>query len=157
MMAGKSAPQHRTVTASLLLDAIGASLQNIADEDRATDADLGAVLGKSKDSAERYRKAIGDMGAISFLRGCAKWDGRFANPVLAQIGMKLVPLDTSDGNDRQGVTTVMRAGMALLEALENDNIVDDEELDDRRALIEAGGRVFNQYRERLRLRLPKPD
>jgi hypothetical protein len=137
----------------LLLDAIGSSLQNIATEDRATDADLGATLGKSKDSAERYRKGIGDMGVISFLRGCEKWDGRFANPVLAEIGMKLVPLDASIGSDREGVTTVLRAALALQEAVEDDDIVDDEELHQNRGAIEAAGKVFDRYRERLRLKL----
>lgn len=56
--------RYRTVPASLLLDTLGKSLSTIKDEDRATDADLGQVLGKSEDRAGAYRAGAGDMGVV---------------------------------------------------------------------------------------------
>ena len=86
--------RHRTVPASLLLETIGASLAAIKKADGATFADLGAVLGKSEDRAAAYAGGEGDMGVVSFLRGCRTWDGRFANDVFALLGMRLIPVPT---------------------------------------------------------------
>jgi hypothetical protein len=90
-----SAPQiysrHRTISASLLLETLGASLGRIKAEDGATFADLGAVLGKSDDRAAAYSLGNGDMGVVSFLRGVREWDGRFANDALGLVGMRVVP------------------------------------------------------------------
>lgn len=84
--------RHRTIPASLMLDTIGASLASIKQADAATFGDLGAVLGKSEDRAAAYSVGGADMGVVSFLRGIREWDGRFANPVLSLLGMRLVPI-----------------------------------------------------------------
>jgi hypothetical protein len=144
--------RYRTVPASLLLDTLGASLATIKDEDRATDADLGAVLGKSEDRAAAYRAGGGDMGVVSFLRGCREWDGRFANAVLALVGMKLIPLDAAEGSDRASFTALCQLLTGLSEALENDNIVDDAELAELAPAIEAAGKHIDRLRLRLRPR-----
>lgn len=80
----------RTLSGSFLLETIGDSLRDIKGEDGLIDADLGRVLGKHSDSVATYRAGAGDMGAVSFLFGCKEWDGRFANPVLRQLGLRLV-------------------------------------------------------------------
>lgn len=151
-----SAPQfhgrYRTVPASLLLDTLGASLATIKEEDRATDADLGAVLGKSEDRAAAYRAGSGDMGVVSFLRGCREWDGRFANAVLALVGMKLAPIDAAAGNDRAGFAAQCRLLSEMAEALENDGEIDDAELARMRPAIEAAAKHIDRFRDRLRLR-----
>lgn len=80
----------RTVSGSFLLETIGDSLRDIKVEDGLIDADLGRVLGKHPDSVATYRAGAGDMGAVSFLFGCKEWDGRFANPVLRHLGVRMV-------------------------------------------------------------------
>ncbi len=152
-----TAPQiHRrfaTVPASLLIETLGDSLRRIRDEDHATDGDIAAVLGKSEDSASRYRAGTSEMGVVAFLRACRAWDGRFANPALALVGMKLMPMDSGLGNDRAGFTAITSLLAALAEALEDDGIVDDHELAEMRTVIEAAGRHIDRLRDRLRLRV----
>lgn len=142
-----------TVPASLLLKTLGDSLDDIRRQDGANDEDLGAVLGKHKDTAERYRKAEGEMGVVAFLRGCRAWDGRFANATLALVGMKLVEIDSGEGSDRAGFTALATLLAQLSEALEDDNIVDDRELAAMAAAVESAGKHIDRLRERLRPRL----
>lgn len=142
-----------TVPASLLLETLGDSLAKIRREDAATDEDLGAVLGKSGDTAERYRSGSTEMGVVAFLRGCRAWDGRFANAALALVGMKLVEIESGEGSDRAGFTALATLLAELAEALENDNIVDDHELAAMSAAVENAGKHIDRLRERLRLRL----
>lgn len=144
--------KYRSVPASKLLEALATSLSAIKDEDGLTDADLGAELGKHEDTAAKYRTALADMPATVLLRGISRWDGRFINRALALVGGKFVALESSEMSDRQGVTALMRAVLSLQEALEDDDIVDDAELAERRTLVEAAGQVIDRYRERLRPR-----
>ncbi|WP_236694598.1 hypothetical protein [Sphingomonas sp. Leaf343] len=137
---------------SLLLDVLGRSLTTIRDQDRATNADLGAVLGKSEDRVAAYRNGDADMGVVSFLRGCREWDGRFANDVLAIVGMKLVPIETHGPCDQAAVTTFLRLTAELSADLEEDGDISDADLADNAALIERVGRLVDGYRERLRSR-----
>lgn len=145
--------RYRTVPASLLLETLGASLSDIKEQDRATDADLGAVLGKSDDRAAVYRAGGADMGVVSFLRGCREWDGRFANAALALIGMRMVPLDPSAGCDRSSVTALCALLAKKSAALENDGVIDDAELDDMWPELEAAAKHIDRLRERRRLRV----
>jgi hypothetical protein len=82
--------QDRTVSGSFLLEQLGDTLREIKRDDRLTDADLGRVLGKHADSVASYRAGDGDMGVVSFLFGCERWDGRFANPVLRNLGLHMM-------------------------------------------------------------------
>lgn len=140
--------RFRTVPASLMLDTLGASLTAIKTDDSATDADLGQVLGKSADRAAAYRAGAADMGVVSFLRACRQWDGRFANDVLALVGMRLTPIDTVSACEGR---TALKALGALIakkaEALE-DGEVDDDELDGMWPQIEA----VAAHIDRLRMR-----
>lgn len=145
--------RYQTVTASLLLKTIGDSLDDIRRQDGASDQDLGVVLGRSKDSAERYRKGEGEMGALSFLRACKAWDGRFANPVFVLLGFKLVEIESGVGTDRAGFTALANLLAAIAEALEDDNLVDDRELAAMATEVENAGKHIDRLRERLRPRL----
>ena len=141
-------PPYRTVSATMLIETLGESLSRIKEDDKATDKDIGRVLGKEKDSAERYRKGIGDMGVVSFLLGCREWNGRFANDVLAMIGMKLVPLAASGAaNDRSWSSELTKLLLKMSLALE-DGRLDDDELDAMAAEIEAAGNAIDQMRHR---------
>jgi len=144
--------RYRTISATVMLETVGKSLDRIKKADKASDADLAATLGKeSKDSAERYRKGIGDMGLVSFLRGCAAWDGRFANDVLAKIGMKLVPLDAAEVSDRTAASALTKLLLEMSIALE-DGKIDERELASMKGEIEAAGRCIDGMRHRLSVR-----
>lgn len=145
--------RYRTIPASLMLDTLGESLTAIKSRDGATDADLGAVLGKSEDRAAAYRAGGGDMGVVSFLRGCREWDGCFANGVLGLVGMKLVPIEAESVDDQASITTLLSLAMALSGELEKDGKVDDVDLERHQFVIERLGKIIDGYRERIRLRL----
>lgn len=145
--------RYRTIPASLMLDTLGESLTAIKSRDCATDADLGAVLGKSDDRAAAYRAGGADMGVVSFLRGCREWDGCFANGVLGLVGMKLVPIEAESVDDQASITTLLSLAMALSGELERDGKVDDEDLERHQFVIERLGKIIDGYRERIRLRL----
>jgi hypothetical protein len=147
-----AAPQihgpYRSVSGTKLIEAAGASLQAIKHDDGLTDADLGEELGKSEDQGSAYRKATSEMSMTTFLRACRRWNGRFANPVFALIGLKLVPLESMIVCARQGLTVILTAATSLTRHLE-DGVLSDAELLESRAEIEAAGAVFDGLRQRL--------
>lgn len=145
--------RYRTVPASLLIETLGQSLQAIMDADEATDADLGAVLGKSKWRAAAYRAGGGDMGVVSFLRGIRQWDGRFANAVLNLVGFRLIPLENARGNDRESLSAMAALLHKIADALENDGEIDDAELDGMSQQLEQVGKHVDRLRSRKALKL----
>ena len=142
--------RYRTVSASLLLDTLGASLARIKEEDGATFKDLGVVLGKSGDRAEAYAKGDGGMGAVACLRACERWDGRFANDALALVGMKLVPAETSAATDRDALPAITGLLHQVALALSDDGKIDDRELDAMGPALDAAGRAVDIMRDRRR-------
>ena len=152
-MAEQIHSRFRTIPASLLLETLGKSLGDIASDDKATDADLGAVLGKSKYRAEAWRKGAGEMGVVAFLRGCGKWDGRFANDVLGLVGMKIVPLERGEGTDRESVTALAKLLAKVGAALEDDGMIDDIELADMSRALDEAGKHIDRLRDRRRVKL----
>ncbi len=146
--------RYRTIPASQMLNTLGESLERIKTQDCATDADLGAVLGKSDDTAARYRTGLAEMPVVAFLRGCREWDGRFANDVLGLVGMKLSPVgEAGAGGDRQAVTALCSLLAKKSAALENDGVIDDRELEDMWPELEAASRHIDRLRHRRRVRL----
>ena len=144
--------RFRTVSASAMLETLGRSLTQIKDEDRLTDADLGAVLGKSEDQAAKYRGGMADMGVVSLLRGAREWDGRFMNEALGLVGMKMLPLDVGVGSDRATFTALTGLLHQIAAALENDGEIDDAELLAMRTELERAGSHIDRLRERLKPR-----
>lgn len=67
-------------SASNAVQAIADALTQIKAEDGLTDADIGAVLGKSDDQAAKYRTGLATMDAVTFGRGKSYWNGRFTGP-----------------------------------------------------------------------------
>jgi hypothetical protein len=131
-------PAHRAVSASSLIESLATSLSSIKHEDGLTDQELGRYLHKGTDAGKAYRTGYAEMGAVAFLRGCERWNGRFANDALSKVGMKLVPIG---GSEVSGQTLQTRLSKLMLEvslALE-DGVLDDFEVQRmKRCLIEAG-------------------
>ncbi|MBB5709311.1 hypothetical protein [Sphingomonas xinjiangensis] len=138
-MSGTAIPLlHRSVSGSKLVETLGESLSAIKAEDGLTDAELGKYLHKGVDAGKAYRTGYAEMPVTSFLRGCERWNGRFANDALSLIGMKLVPLHTAEVSDQSLQTRLSKLMFEVSVALEDGNIDDLEIARMKRTLIEAG-------------------
>jgi len=141
------APLHRTVSGSKLIDVLAGSLTEIKSEDGLTDAEIGKFLHKGVDAGKAYRTGYAEMPVTSFLRGCERWNGRFANDTLALIGMKLVPIANAEVNDQTLQTRLAKLMFEVSVALE-DGVITPFELNGmKRTLIEAG-EAIDSFREK---------
>lgn len=139
-------PLHRSVSGSKLIDTLGASLSTIKSEDGLTDAELGKYLHKGVDAGKAYRTGYAEMPVTSFLRGCERWNGRFANDTLALVGMKLVPLAGSEEITDQSLQTRLAKLMLEVSLALEDGVISEHELARmKRTLVEAG-EAIDQYR-----------
>ncbi len=138
-------PVHRTISGSKLIDVVGESLTAIKAQDGLTDADLGKFLHKGTDAGKAYRTGFAEMGMVAFLRGCERWNGRFANDVLSKIGMKLSPIDSAVVTGQTLQTRLAKLMVEVSIALEDGEIDDLEIARMKRTLIEAG-EAIDSYR-----------
>jgi hypothetical protein len=118
-------------SASAVLEAVASDLTQIKAEDGLTDADIGAVLGKSEDQAAKYRTALADMGLVSFARGKREWNGRFTGG-LDRLCSETRPTVC----DRSGHSRLLEAALAFSIALEDGEIT-VEEVRANRATLES--------------------
>jgi hypothetical protein len=132
-MSPQSTPRRSVFSSSSVLDAIATDLTQIKDADGLTDADLGAVLGKSENQAAKYRTGLADMGVVSFARGKREWHGRFTGS-----------LDRLCGDERHAglddavcQSAIIRAGLVLAMAMERGRLITPEQVRDNRAALEA--------------------
>jgi len=139
-------PLHRGVSGSKLIDTLGDSLTRIKAEDGLTDAELGKYLHKGVDAGKAYRTGYAEMPVTSFMRGCERWNGRFANDALALVGMKLVPIAAEPISGQTLQTRLTRLMLEVSMALEDGKIDDLEIARMKRSLIEAG-EAIDHYRE----------
>jgi hypothetical protein len=124
--------RYRSFSVSNALDTLGASLKTIKDEDRLSWKEVGRILGKSDDRAADYSTGISEMPVGAFLLGCREWNGRLANEVFGQIGMKLVPADADDTTDSEKLCRVLKLAHMLSAAIADDKtpgVIDDDELE----------------------------
>lgn len=76
---------RRTLSASAMLDIIGADLIQIRHEDGLTWSDMGRVLGKSEDQAAKYADGSAEMGVVAYLFGRREWGTRLTGRVQAMV------------------------------------------------------------------------
>jgi hypothetical protein len=126
------------VSGSKLIEALGESLTTIKHEDSLTDAELGKFMHKGVDAGKAYRTGYAEMPVTAFLRGCERWNGRFANDTLALIGMKLTPLTCEEVSDQTLQTRLAKLMLEVSVALEDGQIDDLEIARMKRTLVEAG-------------------
>lgn len=123
---------HRSIySASAAVEALANALTEIKHQDGLTDADIGAVLGKSEDMAAKYRTGLATMDAVTFGRGKREWNGRFTG------AFDQLCIDSRPGKmgDHAGQSAILKAALALSVALE-DGTVDTEEVRANRATLE---------------------
>lgn len=132
-MSARRIHQRRAVfSSSNVRDALATTLTQIKEEDELTDADLGSILGKSKERAREYRLGLSTMDAETLGRGKMYWNGRFTGL------FDRLCIDSRPGvdSDRSIVTAMLNACSALNSALEDDDEIDAEEVWDHRAILE---------------------
>jgi hypothetical protein len=128
----QSTPQRSIFSASHVLDAIASELTIIKHEDGLTDADIGRVLGKSEDQAAKYRTGLAEMGVVAFAAAKREWNGRFTGA----LDRLCVDSRPGKGSDRTAQCSVLKAALAMSEALEGDEEIVREEVRKNRATLE---------------------
>ncbi len=144
-MSRQSTGSRPVFSASHVLEAVARDLTQIKEEDGLTDADIGRVLGKSEDQANKYRKAEADMGLVSFAAGKREWNGRFTGS-LDRLCEESRPGAVCD---QSALTSLLQAASVLSKLLE-DGSVDREEVRDNRAALEAARDAIDGQLAKLR-------
>lgn len=138
------------VTASSLLDAAGAALKAIKEEDKLTWVDVGDAIRKSDDQAAKYADSLATMDFVTFFRACEHWNGRFANSVFALAGLHLsesaLPSETTE--IRRGMLAFSELMVGLQRAM-LDEMLDEDEIEDLGSMIETAGAFLDQLRRQL--------
>lgn len=134
-MTRQSTPRRSIFSASSVMEAIATELTAIKQEDGLTYADIGRVLGKSEDMAEKYCKAMAEMGAVAFASAKREWNGRFTG-ALDRLCFESRPGGTPAIQDRRAQSDVLKAALVLSEALEDDDAISPEEVREGRAVLE---------------------
>jgi hypothetical protein len=119
-------------SASNVVDALSRALCEIKSADRLTFADLGAVLGKSEDSAAHYCDGSATMDSVTFGRGKKEWGSRFTGYFDRLCEANAAAAAT----DRSCETSVLQAALALSVALGDDGKITDDEIRRNRQAIE---------------------
>jgi hypothetical protein len=145
-MSRQSTGSRPVFSASSVLDAIASELSTIKHEDGLTDADIGRVLGKSEDQAAKYRAGLAEMGIVAFAAGKREWNGRFTG------ALDRLCEDSRPGKhcDRAAQSRVLKAALAMSEALEDDDEVCRDEVRKNRATLEAARDAIDAQLRKLR-------
>lgn len=101
--------------------ALGDALSKIRQEERMTWADLGLILGKSEDQTAKYADGSAEMGVGPYYRAKAIFNGRFTGEADKLAEAARGPVDA-----RHAESAILRAALALSEALEDDTLTDEE-------------------------------
>lgn len=126
--------RRRTLTASGAVDAQNAILTAIKNEDGATWADIGRVLGKSDDRAAAYANTAAAIDLPTFLAGCHEWGGRFADPLLNLVGGRWAEAGAYCTSDEKAALTLASLLPAIIE-VEADALTEASELVPHEILI----------------------
>jgi len=144
----QSTPQRSIFSASAVLDAIAHELTAIKAEDGLTDADIGRILGKSEDQAAKYRTGLAEMGVVAFAAAKREWNGRFTGSldrlcITSRPGLAAI-------HDRRAQSDVLKAALALSEALEDDDAISPEEVRQSRADLERARAAIDAQLAKLK-------
>jgi hypothetical protein len=129
----------RRVSASDLLDALANDLSEIRRIDKMTWVELGQVLGRSDDQAAKYADGTATMDWVSYKRGELAWGTRFTGSV-----DRLLEKSAHTVNAHQAQSCVLRAALALAEALEDGELTVPEIRDNRAVLEKAKEAIEGQ-------------
>lgn len=129
----------RAVPASKILEELGNALSRIRQEDRLTWSDIGAHLGKSEDQAAKYADGSAEMGAVACFKAWDLWGERFSGGAKALFERRPPEHDA-----HRAQSCVLRAALALAEALEDGELTVQEIRDNRSTLEKAQDAIAAQ-------------
>lgn len=125
--------RERTVfSASSVLDTVGDALSVIRREDGLTFDDMGAVMHKSADQAAKYCAGSAQMDLITYARCRREWNGRF-DGALDRLCHDSRPNKRGSRNIQPAV---LKAALAMAQALEDDGEISPKEVRENRATLE---------------------
>ncbi len=134
-------------SATNAIAAIGKALGEIKASDDLTWDDIGAVLGKSADSAAHYFAGTATMDSVTFGRGKKEWGARFTG-----YFDRLCDGDKpGNASDRSCETSVLKCALALSVALADDNKISVEEIRRNRHEIEGACDALRSLLGRVRV------
>jgi len=136
----QSTARRTAYSASNAVDALAMALTEIKEQDHLTDADIGAVLGKSDDQAAKYRTGLATMDAVTFGRGKREWNGRFTG----YFDRLCEDSRPSKRDDHHAQTSILAAALAMSKALEDGNVSEAEVLANRATLENARDAICDQ-------------
>jgi hypothetical protein len=129
-------PARRSFSASRAVEVAGQVLSEIKDEDGLTFRDLGRVLGKGVDQAERIAKGHSVMDMPTFLAACDYWGERFADRIMTLAHLRTAPCGAKCSTGERGSKLMARLLHPIMEA-EEDGIETADELRPHEAAIRA--------------------
>ncbi len=145
-MTRQSTASRPVFSASKVLEAVSSELTTIKNEDGLTDADIGRVLGKSEDMAAKYRTGLAEMGVVAYAAAKREWNGRFTG-ALDRLCVDSRPKASTD-HDSQA--RVLRAALAMCEAIRDDGMIDLEEVRANRVVFEHAAEAIIEQLAKLR-------
>lgn len=125
---------RRTFSASRAVELAGKVLTEIKKEDGLTFKELGKVLGKGPDQAEKIAKGNSVMDMPTFLAACDYWGERFADKLMRLAHLRTAPCSAKCSTDHDGGLALAKLLPPILEA-EADGHADADELKPHEALI----------------------
>ena len=143
-----STAKRRTLTASGMVSALASDLSLVKSQDGLTLNDMARILGKSTDRVGKYLAGEGTMDVVTFGLAKHQWNGRFTGSFDRLIGESRG--DTT--SDRAKGTCVLKAALALSEALEGDDHIDGREVHSNRKIIEDARDALTALLGKLELR-----
>ena len=120
------------ITASSVLDAIGSDLLRIKMEDGLRWSDIGSVMHKSEDQAAKYADATASMDVVAYTLAEASWGSRFTG-----TRDKLLRAAREEANPHHAQSCILKAALALAEALEDGDLSIEELQANRTKLVNA--------------------
>lgn len=111
--------KRRSFSASQSVDVAGDVLREIKSEDNLTYAELGRILGKCQDQAERIAKGNSVMDMPTFLAACDYWGERFSDRLMALAHLRTVPIGAGCADDEKGSHSLAKLLPPVLEAEED--------------------------------------
>jgi hypothetical protein len=124
---------RKTLTETDVLSAIADSISRIKSEDKLSWKDVGRVVDKHHDQAPKYADGSAKMDVVSYAFARATWGTRFTGDLDRLIdGIVL-----ADCSDRACEGKVLRAALAMSDALSDDDQIVAREVRKNRATLEA--------------------
>jgi hypothetical protein len=142
--------QPPTFSASSVLQAVGSDLHAIWKDAKAhggTWDDIGAELGVSPDQAAKYADGTATMNLVTYARGKREWGGRFSGSLDRLCEQTRI----KSGDDRERECVVLKAALALSEALRDGKLTDDE-IRKNRPTLEAAKQAIEEVLARSMVR-----